>query len=81
MKKIISGIIISSIVIVASVSTVMASNHGYGRRNCSGLYCSSNYVDSDGDGVCDNFGSGRGKYFVDSDGDGVCDNLGSGKSC
>lgn len=45
-----------------------------------------NYVDADGDGVCDNCGSGYygrmngngGANFVDADGDGVCDNCGSG---
>lgn len=39
------------------------------------------YVDSDGDGVCDNYGSGycgNGAGYVDADGDGVCDNRGSG---
>jgi len=47
------------------------------------------FVDADGDGVCDNLGSrttGRGyghqnnsesAGFVDADGDGVCDNLGT----
>ena len=35
------------------------------------------YVDADGDGVCDNYGSGycgNGAGYVDADGDGVCDN-------
>ena len=39
------------------------------------------YVDADGDGVCDNYGSGycgNGAGYVDADGDGVCDNRGSG---
>jgi hypothetical protein len=46
----------------------------------------ANFVDEDGDGVCDNCGSGSygrmhgngGVNFVDEDGDGVCDNCGSG---
>lgn len=48
------------------------------------------FVDEDGDGVCDNAGTGRGPErgpgrgyglnFVDEDGDGVCDNAGSGAS-
>ena len=40
-----------------------------------------NYVDADGDGVCDNLGTGcagQGRYCVDADSDGVCDNLGTG---
>ena len=52
------------------------------RDACSGR----NFVDADGDGVCDNWGSGnqrlrtpgcglsQGAGFVDADGDGVCDN-------
>ncbi|MHB9028005.1 MAG: hypothetical protein ACYC9O_04510 [Candidatus Latescibacterota bacterium] len=43
-----------------------------------------NFVDEDGDGVCDNMGKGlnrgKGKGFIDADGDGVCDNsTGAGK--
>lgn len=41
-----------------------------------------NYVDADGDGVCDNYGNygngcGRrsGCGYVDADGDGICDNI------
>ena len=33
-----------------------------------------NFVDADGDGVCDRWTEGRGQNFVDADGDGVCDN-------
>ena len=52
------------------------------RDACSGW----NFVDADGDGVCDNWGSGnqrlrtpgcglgQGAGFVDADNDGVCDN-------
>ena len=40
-------------------------------------------MDADGDGVCDNAGTGCGMYgagrgYVDADGDGVCDNAGMG---
>jgi hypothetical protein len=42
-----------------------------------------NFVDEDGDGVCDNMGkglrNGKGKGFVDADGDGKCDNMGTGR--
>ena len=43
-----------------------------------------NFVDADGDGICDNYGSngcgngycnGNGNGYVDADGDGVCDNI------
>lgn len=36
------------------------------------------YVDTDGDGVCDNYGTGRGVNYADANGDGICDNQGSG---
>ena len=36
------------------------------------------FYDANGDGVCDNYGTGCGQYFVDADGDGVCDNYGTG---
>lgn len=41
------------------------------------------FVDEDGDGVCDNAGTGgqgqgQGPGFVDEDGDGVCDHAGDG---
>ena len=40
-------------------------------------YC-GNYVDADGDGICDNRGmNGRGGRYVDADGDGICDNRGT----
>lgn len=53
-----------------------------GRRGSGGSANCSNYMDADGDGVCDNFGSAekmqnkthlRERYFTDADGDGVCD--------
>lgn len=42
------------------------------------------YIDENGDGVCDNYGTGAGCVgFVDANGDGVCDNCGatSGTGC
>lgn len=38
------------------------------------------YVDADGDGICDNRGTGQcsGSY-VDANNDGICDNAGSGQ--
>ena len=35
-----------------------------------------NYADANGDGVCDNRGSGTCPNYSDADGDGVCDNKG-----
>ena len=48
-------------------------------RACVGqLVGGVNFVDADGDGVCDNRGDGACAGFVDSDGDGVCDNYANG---
>jgi len=40
-----------------------------------------NFVDEDGDGICDHDGTGQGQGsgFVDEDGDGVCDHAGNGE--
>ena len=48
---------------------------------------STNFIDEDGDGICDNWqaggkglglGKGNRENFVDEDGDGICDNYQSG---
>lgn len=72
MKKLLSRtLIVATAILVLATATVSA--HGGHRRN---------YVDVNGDGVCDNYGGycgGRhGRYYVDADGDGVCDNYGVG---
>ena len=59
-----SGILI--VALVALSIGVAAAQYGQG----SG----AQYVDDDGDGICDNIGICTG--FVDEDGDGACDNLG-----
>lgn len=45
----------------------------------AGPACGRNYVDANGDGVCDNWGNGGCRWnYVDADGDGICDNRGNG---
>lgn len=58
MKKILMGTAIAALVLTVGVTGAFAA----GGRN---------YVDANGDGICDN----RGNYcrFIDTDGDGVCD--------
>lgn len=80
MKKFATIITMALIFSVFSM-TVIAAGPGNGR----------NYVDADGDGICDNYSSnskgcqrrlGCGKGYMDADGDGICDNYGSnGKGC
>jgi len=37
-----------------------------------------NYVDEDGDGICDHYSNGRCPGYRDQDGDGICDNYNNG---
>lgn len=73
MKKILTGIL--AVALVASVGTTVAFAADFGG-------CRRHFVDADGDGICDNYGTGCrdgngcGNY-ADADGDGVCDNYGT----
>ncbi len=73
MKKVFAGLLAAAMVFSVGTTSVSAAGRGMGR----------NYVDVDGDGVCDNCSvahgncpGGNGGYFVDEDGDGICDNCG-----
>ena len=66
MKKIRIAAITAAIVLALGVTTAFAA----GGRN---------FVDADGDGICDNRGAGLDCWYVDADGDGVCDNYGPGR--
>lgn len=73
MKKILA-IITAALILSVFSTTVTAARPGHGR----------NFTDTDGDGVCDNYGSaGNGckrrtncnRNFTDANGDGICDNI------
>ncbi|MGI6031409.1 MAG: hypothetical protein ACOX7F_07895 [Eubacteriales bacterium] len=68
MKKRMIAIVVGMLVLAMGAGSVWAAGNGAGR----------NYVDENGDGICDSRASGYG-LFVDEDGDGVCDNWGSGR--
>jgi hypothetical protein len=68
--RIMTGILIVALVAVSA--GVAAAQYGQGGAG------GAQYVDADGDGVCDNSGDRPG--FVDEDGDGVCDNN-CGRGC
>ena len=62
----------TGILIVALVAlSIGVAAAQYGQGSGAG---GAQYVDDDGDGICDNIGICPG--FVDDDGDGACDNLG-----
>ncbi len=79
-KRIVIFVLVAALIIALGTAGAYAAYNGRG------------YVDADGDGVCDNYGSGagctqiggcggQGACYVDADGDGVCDNYGSGAGC
>ena len=65
MKKVLAGILTAVLVLSLSTVSVLAAGPGCGR----------NFVDADGDGVCDYAGSHC--RYTDENGDGICDNCGA----
>lgn len=65
MKRVLTGILTALLTISLCGVTAFAAGPGGGRH----------FVDTDGDGVCDNAGSQC--VYVDADGDGVCDSCGA----
>ena len=87
MKRILVGVLAAGIVLSIGATTVFASgmHNGQGNAFCLSGVCQtsscSNYVDADGDGLCDNCDGSHGACqtgsctnYVDADGDGLCDN-------
>lgn len=70
MKK--TAIIVFSVILVLALAIPSFAATGLNKSN------TRSFVDADGDGVCDNYGTSR--NFVDADGDGVCDNYGTGRN-
>lgn len=75
-KTLLRIFVVTAVISALSMSSVLA--HG-GRHRW-------NYIDANGDGICDNYGGCRGgncysKYYVDADGDGVCDNYENLRFC
>ena len=69
MKKIWMGLAAVVLVMTLGVTGALAAGRqGQGLR----------YTDTDGDGVCDYYGTNCGAGFADADGNGVCDHYGTG---
>lgn len=92
MKRILLGIVAAGIILTIGATTAFAAGM---RNGCAGTpgtgICQNGencdyYVDTDGDGICDNCRNTAGactgntacKNYVDADGDGVCDTCGGG---
>ena len=86
MKRLLTGIAASALVLSLCVTGALAAGHGYGGgRHHSGSWSQGTawtgacggYVGGGGGGVCDNHGTGL--WYTDADGDGVCDYYGTGR--
>ncbi len=72
MKKIIKIMVVTTLVGISMATYAFA---GYGNDFFKN---NVNYVDTNGDGVCDNYGTmENGANYVDANSDGVCDNYGT----
>ncbi len=82
MKKTLLGILIGLVILAVGVTTAFAAGPG-GRHHGTGATGTGvcRYVDANGDGICDNRGTGcgQGGGYADADGDGVCDNYTGGQ--
>lgn len=83
-KKILAIVILGLLVVALVPAAIFASGNGYGNGQAqAGIAATTNignnYVDANGDGICDNHGTNCGNY-VDTNGDGVCDNYGTNGS-
>ncbi|MFH1052067.1 MAG: T9SS type A sorting domain-containing protein [bacterium] len=88
MKKLFGMIALVTMLIFVTTNADAQGRNGKGNNN-GGNHGTVNFVDADGDGICDNFvdedGDGKcdhctglGTGFIDEDGDGNCDNQGTG---
>lgn len=60
MRKLFSGLLAAALVLSLGTTSAFACHHG-GCVNYVEADCGVNYVDADGDGVCDNYASGWGR--------------------
>ncbi len=66
MKKVVLGVLGTALALAVGTTGAFAAGSGVRR----------NFIDADGDGVCDNIREGICSY-IDTDGDGICDNRGA----
>ena len=80
MKKIFAITLAVALILALAAVSVYAAGGKNGPENSGYAAACYGYTDADGDGVCDNYGTGCGKAcgYTDADSDGVCDNYGTG---
>lgn len=85
-KRVVIGLSLLAILLLGASLAMAYDVPGEGDPVVSpGLYQGPNFIDENGDGVCDLMGSGAfgngqaGANFIDENGDGVCDLAGTGE--
>ena len=75
----VAGIALAATLLCSTaVPALAAGRFGSGAANAgTGVCQSQNWVDEDGNGICDNAGTCQNESRVDEDGDGICDNAGT----
>ena len=80
-KKLIPAALTLALVLAVCVTGAFAAHGGFGRGSGTCLSSGQNFIDEDGDGLCDNRAGGQclngGRCVNDLDGDGLCDNWAS----
>lgn len=71
MKKAFLGVLAAGVIISAGVTSVLAAGAGRNFVDTDGDSVCDNFVDADENGICDN--------FVDTDGNGICGSYGMGR--
>ncbi len=76
-KKFIAIVIALAVMLGVSNTSMSGMNDGSGGGYGEGV----NFIDENGDGICDSLSRGDGTSYIDEDGDGICDNSGGGRNC
>ena len=76
-KKFIAIVIALAVMLGVSNASMSGMNDGSGGGYGGGV----NFVDDNGDGICDSLSRGDCAGYIDEDGDGICDNSGRSRNC
>ncbi len=76
-KKFIAIVIALAVMLGVSNTSMSGMNDGSGGGYGEGV----NFIDENGDGICDSLSRGDCASYIDEDGDGICDNSGGGRNC
>ena len=83
--KVLAGRVIATFALSLGAMNILAAEPITNNTGDNGTYyyCGEGcqFIDENGDGICDYYGTGNycGQYYVDENGDGICDNYGAGR--